>query len=249
MVKFVVIFLSVIAGIVLQAGLPAAASSRLQIQPASAKGIILDWNGKKIRGATIIIENSEIKRQLKSDRVGEFAIDLPPGFYAVSVEHYSSKLTLPYVEVKPGLILTISFPFPPSHILRTDPQSLNLNGKVRGTIINWACDALPEAKITFRNKKQAQVVTPDHNGYFLVDLPSGDYQAIVQLSPHGAHKITSRKLIAYHDKEGDLCLWVDTGMRADHGSCFAQDIDYQLIPVQPIRMIDFIEEKKSPPQP
>jgi hypothetical protein len=230
MIKFVATSLLAIAATSLfQAVLSSAAASQFQIQAISPTVIIVDKNGKRIRGAIVTIENREIKRQFESNRVGEFTVDLPLGVYSVTVEHYGSKFLLPRWESHAGEILTITFPFPPSPILHTDPLSIHLNGKVKGTILSEACEVLPEAKITFRNKKQLQIITPDSKGQFLVDLPTGDYLAMVQLASHSAHKITSRKLRVERDKNGDICMWVDTGMEVDPCVCFAPKGEGQIL--------------------
>lgn len=219
MIKFIVILLLFIVDISSQAELPSAAASQFQIQAVNAKAIILDRDGKRLRGATVTFENGVIKREFKSNRVGELAIDLPSGVYAVSVEHYGSKITIPRVEVKETLILTITFPFKPSHS-QTYSQSVHLNGKVKGQVLNFACEPVPDIRATFKNRRWEQIIMPDQNGHFIADVPNGDYLiSIFTVAKPGNIQ---------RGKNGELYLFVDTGVECDHCRCgeSAEDDDW-----------------------
>jgi hypothetical protein len=208
-------FLLVMAGISYKAELPVAASL-FQIQAGNAKAIILDRDGKRLRGATVTFENGGIKREFKSNRVGELAIDLPIGVYTVSVERYGLKITLPRVEVATGLILTIPFPFKPSQS-QTYSESVHLNGKVKGHVLNFSCEPAPDIRATFKSKGWEQIITPDQNGDFIVDVPDGDYMiSIFTVAKPGHIK---------RPKNGELYLFVDTGIYCDGCSCGEDDVD------------------------
>jgi hypothetical protein len=120
----------------------------------------------------------------------------------------------------------------------TDPQTassmIHIDKKVRGVVANLACEPLPEARMTFRNKQQIQIITPDQNGQFQVDLPPGNYQVIVELPSDSSHRIASRKLEVSHNKKGEPCVWLNTGVEATHCYCFESNNWDQFFPLPPI---------------
>lgn len=201
LIKFAVIFLLVNVSISLLAELPSAASSPSQIRVVNAKGIILDRDGKRLRGATVTFENGVIKRQFKSNRVGELAIDLPSGVYAVSVKKYGSKIAIHRVEVKETLILTITFPFKPARN-QTYSQSMRLTGKVRGRIIASTCEPMPPTRINMKNRMWQQVIVSAQDGYFIADVPDGEYSISIFTGGQPGN-------ISWEN--GQLYLYVDVG--------------------------------------
>jgi hypothetical protein len=50
------------------------------------QGVLLDVNDARIVSATVIIENAQFKRELKSGEEGDFEIELPAGVYQIKVE-------------------------------------------------------------------------------------------------------------------------------------------------------------------
>jgi hypothetical protein len=111
---------------------------------------------------------------------------------------------------------------------QTASSRVHVEHKVKGTIMNLACEPLLEAKITFKNKKRIQIVTPDQDGQFLVELPPGDYLVTVQLPAHSTNILKSRKLNVQQNRQGELCMWVETGAWATHCYCFDPTIEDSL---------------------
>ena len=49
------------------------------------KGAVIDEKGTPVKGAKILVEGSNLKRTLRSDRLGQFEVDLAPGTYRITI--------------------------------------------------------------------------------------------------------------------------------------------------------------------
>ena len=49
-------------------------------------GVVVDRNSARIVGAVITIQNTEFKRNLRSDDEGKFEVELPAGSYEITAE-------------------------------------------------------------------------------------------------------------------------------------------------------------------
>ena len=50
------------------------------------KGVIVDQMGASVAGAKVLIMNGSARRELKSDEMGAFSVEVPQGSYQVLVE-------------------------------------------------------------------------------------------------------------------------------------------------------------------
>ena len=67
------------------------------------RGVIVDVNGKRIRGASVTVQGVNLNREVKPNREGYFEIDLPVGVYEVSVKKRGFAMyKLTNLEVKGG---------------------------------------------------------------------------------------------------------------------------------------------------
>jgi hypothetical protein len=53
---------------------------------ATIRGAVLDWKKNGVANATIVIENSKLRRQTKTDEAGHFIARVPAGLYRLTVE-------------------------------------------------------------------------------------------------------------------------------------------------------------------
>jgi hypothetical protein len=58
---------------------------------AKVRGVVFDWKKKGVTNAKIMIENSKLKRETKTDENGLFAIGIPAGIYRFTVEAHGFK--------------------------------------------------------------------------------------------------------------------------------------------------------------
>jgi hypothetical protein len=145
-----------------------------------------------------------------------------------------------------AIILSMSFGMAAIPTTQSDIPSAHLDGKVKGIILNWACEPMANAQITFTHKKRTQLITPDRNGHFIVDLPAGDYWVSVFMPNLG--RVKSSALSVQRGKNGELHLFVNTGVESTC-PCFGPDIEDMLIPVEPVIINTQIQERKLIPQP
>ena len=145
-----------------------------------------------------------------------------------------------------AIILSFSFGMAAMPATQSDVPSAHLDGKVKGIILNWACEPMSNAQITFSNKKKTQLITPERDGQFIVDLPAGDYAISVFMPDLG--KIKSSALSVRHGKSGEIHLFVNTGVESTC-PCFGPDIEDVLIPVEPVLINTVIQERKLIPKP
>jgi hypothetical protein len=128
----------------------------------------------------------------------------------------------------------------------SDSPSARLEGRVNGIILNFACEPIANAQITLTNKKMTQIITPDRNGHFIVDLPAGDY--LVSVSMLNLGEIKSSALSVQRGKNGELHLFVNTGVESTC-PCFGYEREEMLIPIEPVIINTQIQERKLIPQP
>ena len=60
-------------------------------QTGRITGIVVDPNGSRVVGATIRIENADLKRTKRSDSEGRFELEAPLGTYELTVEQSGFK--------------------------------------------------------------------------------------------------------------------------------------------------------------
>jgi hypothetical protein len=66
-------------------------------------GVVVDQRDRRIKSADVMVSGENITRQLKSDKVGEFGVELPAGRYEISVVKVGfKKLIVTNIEIKPG---------------------------------------------------------------------------------------------------------------------------------------------------
>jgi hypothetical protein len=144
------------------------------------------------------------------------------------------------------IILSLSFGMAAMPATQSDIPSAHLDGKVKGIILNWACEPMANAQITFTNKKRTQLIIPERNGHFIVDLPAGNYLVSVFMPNLG--KIKPSALSVQRGKNGEIHLFVDTGVESTC-PCFGPDIEDMLIPVEPVIINTEIQKRKLIPKP
>lgn len=104
---------------------------------------------------------------------------------------------------------------------------LHKGGRTSGHITNLICEPFANATITFSGGRLTQVVTPDRDGRFIVELPAGKYE--VTVSTHERGEIAAEALVFHQARDGRLRLWVDTGTQTVHG-CYDESPEDLLIP-------------------
>src|SRR5712691_7132620 len=57
-----------------------------QNRSGTFRGVIVDTKGKRIRGASVTVEGTDLTEEVKLNRTGYFEIDLPVGMYEISVK-------------------------------------------------------------------------------------------------------------------------------------------------------------------
>jgi hypothetical protein len=87
-------------------------------------GVVLDRNNARIAGATIMIENDQINRKLRSSDEGKFATELPAGEYRITAEREGfHKFELPAFRANAGVSELIKIRMrvkPPRGLLKVD---------------------------------------------------------------------------------------------------------------------------------
>ena len=63
-----------------------AVCSGFQMRTTGVAGLVLDVNEARIAGATITVQNDEVKKIARSDDEGRFEVNVPPGTYHITVE-------------------------------------------------------------------------------------------------------------------------------------------------------------------
>jgi hypothetical protein len=243
LIKLLAMSLLVIVACVAFQASSASSLSLSQIQTGKFKGTVMDMNGRSIGGAIVTVKNSNgIIRQLKSDSAGEFSIQLPVGIYEIVVEHSGFMgFILVDVGIKAGVSLSHTFRLEPSHSLQTSSQSTHLNGRAEGIIVNLVCEPMPNTRITMKNKRWEQIITPDQSGRFIVDAPTDDYLITVSSAKPQAFVIR-------RGRNGEIYLIVDTGETCDHCRC-PGDYEDMLIPNELVIPNTSIEERRIPSRP
>ena len=68
------------------------------------KGVVLDENGASIRHAKVSVASKTIKRELETDELGSFSVELPPDTYKIVIELIGFRTTkLSKVRVREGM--------------------------------------------------------------------------------------------------------------------------------------------------
>lgn len=63
----------------------------VQAPMSRVAGLVLDANEARIVGATITVQNAQVKRVGRSDDEGRFAVSVPSGTYQITVEQHGFK--------------------------------------------------------------------------------------------------------------------------------------------------------------
>jgi hypothetical protein len=107
-------------------------SSVAQKSSGTFRGVIVDANGKRIRGASVTVEGPDLKREITPNREAYFEIDLPVGTYKITVKKAGY---VPYqltdLEVKSGGEF--------SHVFRLEPS--RVQSAIRNSTCVSRCDA------------------------------------------------------------------------------------------------------------
>ncbi len=83
-------------------------SAGLQTPMSRLAGVVLDVNEARIVGATITIENAQMKKIGRSDDEGRFEVELPEGAYQITVEQPGfKKYRLPSFELTTPSVVNI----------------------------------------------------------------------------------------------------------------------------------------------
>jgi hypothetical protein len=81
-VKAIILLL---VGVALAQAKPPAQTPADQLK-GSLKGVIVGLYGNPVGGASVIVENKNIKREVTSDDEGNFKVELPDGTYRITVK-------------------------------------------------------------------------------------------------------------------------------------------------------------------
>ena len=85
-----------------------AVCSGFQMGTSRVAGVVFDANDARIVGATITVENAEVKKIVRSDDEGQFEVSVPSGTYHVTVEQPGFKrFRLPQFKVETSARLNI----------------------------------------------------------------------------------------------------------------------------------------------
>jgi hypothetical protein len=144
------------------------------------------------------------------------------------------------------LSLLLSFSAAAKPVTQSDSPSAHVNGRVKGVILTLACEPLADARIIFTNNKWTQLITPERDGHFIVELPAGDYLVSVSAPDLGAVK--SSALRVERGQDGELHLYVNTGFESTC-PCFGPDVKDMLIPVEPVIINTQIQERRQVSKP
>ncbi|HKR21845.1 MAG TPA: carboxypeptidase-like regulatory domain-containing protein [Pyrinomonadaceae bacterium] len=63
-----------------------AVCSGFQTRISRVAGVVFDVNEARIVGATIVVENTAVRKIVRSDDEGRFEVDVPEGTYQITVE-------------------------------------------------------------------------------------------------------------------------------------------------------------------
>lgn len=239
LLKFAVaVFLSIIVFTSAQ-GKSATSLSLLQQTPTGIfKGLIVGVDGKGISGATVSVESGEMKRELKSDKSGEFTVELAVGVYEILVQEPDFKsYQLTNLEVKADANLSHTFQLQSSHTLHTYIQQAYLSGEVKVSLVNLVCEPIKNARVTLKNRRWRRTITSDQDGRFTANVPAGRYHISVNSGE-------PRAFIIQKWKHREIAVLVDTGMECNDCVCFPYR-ENPLITAMPATIIRTLVERKA----